>query len=64
MSIDFEYRHTFTDASHLLNAVVRDHYSLTYKQAKAIFEDILEQIQISEDREEGSLSFWDTLMCE
>lgn len=48
VSCDPDYRHTFTDASHLLNKICRQHYSLKYEEWKEIFDDILEQVYFDE----------------
>jgi len=51
ISRNLDYRHTSTDASHLLHNICRSHYCLKYEEWKEIFEDILEQVAFDEEKE-------------
>ena len=67
ISCDLDYRHTFTDASHLLHKICRNHYCLKYEEWKEIFEDILEQVASDEESNKhfaANQSFWEKLIAE
>ena len=69
VDFDHDYRHAFTDASHLLHNICRSHYSLSYEQWKEIFDEILEQIAFDEEESAKwrsqyiDSSFFDSLSC-